>query len=167
MGVWILHYQFCDDEFFFHLFSLIYWCEFSFNLIIDDEMNSCIYQISNVKNLSSISLGSVCRWSTLFWSWGITCEKFELNVDMISMPAVNIILELMCYVWKLELSVHSITMSVINTILELRHYIHVKFRAQCRWDHYAGDRHYFGAEAMWFSVDHIISLTLTHLREIT
>lgn len=23
-----------------------------------------------------------------------------------------------------------------------------KIRAQCRWDHYASDRHYFGAEAL-------------------
>ena len=109
-----------DDEFFFHLFSLIYWCEFPFNLLIDDEMNSCIYQISNVKNYSSVLKGSLCRWSTLFWSRGITCEKFELNVDKIFMPAVNIILELMYYVWKLELSVVGITMPVIDTILELR-----------------------------------------------
>ena len=77
----------------------------------------------HVKNYSSVLKGSLCRWSTLFWSWGITCENFELNADMISMPAVNIILELKYYVWKLELNVHSITMSVINTILELRHYI--------------------------------------------
>jgi len=42
-----------------------------------------------------------------------------------------------------------------------------QIRAQCRWDHYAGDWHYFGAEAMWFPMDHIISLALRHLREIT
>ena len=56
-------------------------------------------------------------------------KKFEFNVDRISMPAVNVILELMYYLLKLELNVVGIT--------------------------------------MWFSVDHIISLALKHLREIT
>jgi len=61
--------------------------------------------------------------------------------------------------------------------------LYVKIRqikAQYRWDHYACDRHYFGAKAMWFfrgphnfsgfkafERNHIISLVLRHLREIT
>jgi len=101
-------------------------------------MNSCIYQISNVK-------------------------KLKLSVEGITMPVIDTTLELRYYMWKIwaqcwhDLYVGCQHYSGANVIC-------VKFRAQCRWDHYAGDRHYFGAEAVWFSVDH---MAFRHLREIT
>jgi len=79
------------------------------------------------------------------WLYG--CIKYEilkLSVIGITMPVIDTILELRQYmsrIDKLELSIVGITTPVIDTILELR---------RCG-----------------FSVDHIISLALRHLREIT